>query len=92
MKMLCTSRHLLHHLFDIPSSSRSSRQGAAPVDPAIAAFPTWPISCHFTLAVAHGDECWPDVAEDYQEFDADDLIDLTAHAQGTGETAGRPES
>ena len=40
----------------------------------------------------HGDECWPDVTEDYQEFDADDLIDLTAHARRTGETAGRPES
>ena len=27
---------------------------------------------------------WPDVAEDYQEFDVEDLIDLTAQAQGDG--------
>ena len=51
MKMLCTSRHLLHHLFDISSSSRSSGQGTALVQPVIGAFSTWPISCHFTPAV-----------------------------------------
>ena len=39
--MLCPSRHLLHHLFDISSSSRSSGQGTALVHPAIAAFSTW---------------------------------------------------
>ena len=52
LKMPCPSRHLLQHLFDISSSSRSNGQGTALVHPAIAAFSAWPISCHITPAVA----------------------------------------